>query len=312
MSSPSYFFSYARRDATAKKGPSLVDDFFDDLLAEVRSLLPGADAFRDQRDIALGVPFADVILSALCSARAMLSVCSPAYFASEFCGKEWGLFQARARAAARAPATLIPVVWIPADTIPAHVRERQLWGAGMPSSYGQRGLRFLIQRKDENGHRSDYLDSVQLLARTLCDALKRDDLLLESPVVPTLEELSNVFADTRTASPVEPRGVALARAETPDMRTTSRRRFAVHPALLDVSDGPASAYMVGLDAGAAWWISADSPPGFTVERLPTSVKAPRGGVRISRHDDGNGAVGTLHISSRSGEATLELVARPLR
>ena len=112
-----FFFSYRRADF----GP-VMRGFFTELGEEVRKLR-GQDkqedaAFFDQESIETGDNWDTALLDALLGSRVLVPLYSPAYFKSEYCGREWQLFQLRRKAYAEQhggvePPVIRPVVWIP-------------------------------------------------------------------------------------------------------------------------------------------------------------------------------------------------------
>src|SRR5688572_4677483 len=89
-----FFLSYSRanNDAFLKR-------FFDELSQAVRDrrgLPQSAEVgFFDQRQIELGEQWDGTIVTALQNSSVFLAIASPAYFRSEYCGKEWELFRQR-------------------------------------------------------------------------------------------------------------------------------------------------------------------------------------------------------------------------
>ncbi|MFB9356850.1 TIR domain-containing protein, partial [Actinoplanes nipponensis] len=89
-----FFLSYARgRDDV------YVHQFFQDLSQEVRALAglgPEAEVgFLDHRSIQPGDVWPETLVDALSRCQAFLALCSPAYFLSEPCGREWAIFAER-------------------------------------------------------------------------------------------------------------------------------------------------------------------------------------------------------------------------
>jgi hypothetical protein len=324
--SPRYFFSYARKDAKGAQPPSLLDVFFGDLLDEVRTNVPGSDAFRDERDLDLGVAYEPELLGQLCTARAMLAIYSPAYFQSEYCGKEWGLFRSRALSAEAA--SLIPVLWVPAE-LPKCVGAYQHSNSDFPPMYAQQGLRYLVQRRLSDPYRLAYLDSVHALGHALSKALMRSDLLASRTQVPSIDELPNVFsvpsllvprpslapsaADANapnTAAPAtKPHGEPDRPVATKPPDSAAQAHLTVDPAVVDASSGPVVAVISGIPAGTSWWF-ADPPAGFDVQRVAVSNQHPRGGLRVTRADQGAGATGALRVWTKAEAVKIPLVAEP--
>ena len=179
-----FFFSYRRADFGAP-----MREFFTDLGEEVRKLR-GQDknenpAFFDQESIETGDNWDATLLAALQQSCVLVPMYSPAYFKSEYCGKEWQLFQLRREAYALAhgglePAVIRPVVWIPIRkdnklTLPDNVglavtRVQYTWGEE-DSAINQEGLEQMVRLKA--GHAQLYWDFVRDFAEGIKDAIEQ-------------------------------------------------------------------------------------------------------------------------------------------
>jgi FxsC-like protein len=117
-----FFFSYARANSD-----EYLKKFFDDLSVSVRLRL-GLDqeevvGFFDQPQLELGADWIEKLNRALQECPVLVSLYSPAYFRSPYCGKEWEVFRRRRelyttqeRGAGRDtlhPAVIKPVIWVP-------------------------------------------------------------------------------------------------------------------------------------------------------------------------------------------------------
>jgi hypothetical protein len=126
-----FFFSYTRGN-----NDDYLKQFFKDLSEDVRvrrglpekTMVGGVlkdtvVGFFDQRDIELGATWEKTISDALQDSKVMVSIYSPGYFQSEYCGKEWEIFlqrcqlyQERARRAgepnASLPPAIKPTLWV--------------------------------------------------------------------------------------------------------------------------------------------------------------------------------------------------------
>src|SRR5512132_1470655 len=93
-----FFFSYTRGNNDA-----YLRQFFKDLSEEVRirkGLPKDKDTpvgFFDQQEIELGATWDQTIIDALQESKVMVSIYSPGYFQSQYCGKEWDVFMQRCR-----------------------------------------------------------------------------------------------------------------------------------------------------------------------------------------------------------------------
>lgn len=89
-----FFFSYKRSADTR-----YLEGFFNDLSKEVAGQLELKDhtkvGFFDERDIELGVNWEPAIARALQESAVLVCAYTPQYFKSEYCGKEWQVFQMR-------------------------------------------------------------------------------------------------------------------------------------------------------------------------------------------------------------------------
>jgi len=175
---PYFLLSYARVD--------VADDpyfprFYRDLVTEVR-LRVGADqadsvGFLDVRDIPVGTDWSSELSRALARCRTFVALCTPTYFQSENCGREWGVFADRQRRAhipgGRRPAGIVPVMWAGITTPPAILSALQYGNEAFGETYLRHGARYLLQL---NRHSDDYQEFVVRLAEHLVR------LALESPV----------------------------------------------------------------------------------------------------------------------------------
>src|SRR5258707_12971187 len=139
MSELFFFLSYARLDFD----PSL-ERFFDDLQAEVQ-MLTGRSAFgfMDSKSIRLADRFESTIADALGRSAVLLARYSPAYFRSDYCGKEWTVFLSRRPTASR-PAGIFPVLWSPwrmLRDVPEIAALMQHSDPRFPDVYEEQGLR---------------------------------------------------------------------------------------------------------------------------------------------------------------------------
>lgn len=118
-----FFFSYARAN-----NDSYLQRFFEDLSDKIRDILGFSKdkqvGFFDQKDLELGAEWDKELATALQACPVLVSLYSPAYFNSLYCGKEWECFRRRralyadnARKAGMEnvglPPVIKPVIWIP-------------------------------------------------------------------------------------------------------------------------------------------------------------------------------------------------------
>lgn len=202
-----FFFSYRRADFGAP-----MREFFTDLGEEVRKLR-GQDknenpAFFDQESIETGDNWDAALLAALRQSRVLVPLYSPAYFKSEYCGKEWQLFQLRREAHALRhggvePPVIRPVVWIPIhkdkkltlpDYVSAAVKRVQYTWNEEDSDINQQGLEQMVRLKA--GHAQLYWDFVRDFAEGIKDAIEQVDLP-PLPMVPVLADIPSAFGAVR-------------------------------------------------------------------------------------------------------------------
>jgi FxsC-like protein len=172
---PSYWFflSYARldRDEYLKR-------FYKDLTSQVRSL-GGLDeediGFFDGEDIEPGEAWPHRLAESLQTSRTFVSVYSPTYFTREYCGKEWQVFRSRldayvAASGAQLPALIIPVLWVPLDSLPKAlpdaISDVQYTHDAFGDVYTTEGLRQLMALKK---YSDDYKTFLRRFAQKLIE-----------------------------------------------------------------------------------------------------------------------------------------------
>ncbi len=195
-----FFFSYARAD----RDPYMVK-FHDDLANEVRlnaGETTSADiGFFDSQDIEPGEEWPEKLAQALQSTRVLLSLYSPRYFASEYCGKEWSIFQSRiyaylqsAPARTPRPPLIIPVLWARKESIdrviPDTVSDVQFFHQDFGDVYAEEGLRFLSML---DKHQDDYRVFLNRLATKIVQGA-RDHPLPASKNLPDIRRVSSAFS----------------------------------------------------------------------------------------------------------------------
>lgn len=159
-----FFLSYARGGPT---DDDHMDTFFNDLSTEVRTLT-GDDhhevvGFHDSNNLRAGDAWPQELVEALATAWTFVPLCSPRYFRSSYCGKEWAVFAQRVAAyeaghGRRAP-SIIPVFWV-RTRMPDGLGNIQHRDPSFGEAYEGDGLRELL-RLDR---RHDYATFVRALA----------------------------------------------------------------------------------------------------------------------------------------------------
>jgi FxsC-like protein len=162
-----FFLSYARGDDDL-----FVQRFFRDLSSEVRSHA-GLSAneevgFFDAHSLEVGATWSTRLVRALSQCRSFVALCSPRYFVSEPCGKEWAVFAERLREyehqrrqQPQQPAALLPLLWLPPRHLPPVVAALQYDNGDLPEAYRRAGLRQLMRLQR---HQDSYIELVSELA----------------------------------------------------------------------------------------------------------------------------------------------------
>lgn len=173
-----FFLSYARGGDDV-----YVQEFFNDLCDEVRALegLRSDEpvGFFDRGNIQPGDTWPETLVEALSECQSFLALCSPAYFLSEPCGKEWAIFQQRSREhqlrTGNSRSALIPLRWLPSRTMPEaaqviqYIPEPRRHGA-RSEPHRERGIRQLLRIRR---NRDDYLEFVTTVAELVVDTVFR-------------------------------------------------------------------------------------------------------------------------------------------
>jgi FxsC-like protein len=222
-----FFFSYTRNNTDI-----YLKGFFKDLSNAVRDKLglgpQDAVGFFDQRELELGEAWDQSIVAALQSTKVFIAVMSPAYLKSEYCGKEWALFEQRIRASfpegAAPPPVLKPLIWIPFDAAaPLESVGTYQYTLGDPGEvHNQSGLKYMFKQRSK--YRPHLIALIESLAQQIVDAQR-----YELPALPAVPAL----ADTRSAfAPLE---ASVDEAGTSGGRTVTRLTSPIPPTLLNLS-----------------------------------------------------------------------------
>jgi FxsC-like protein len=194
-----FFLSYARDMAQED-----VDTLFRDLSREVcdrAGVDPGTEVgFLDKRSIEWGSSWPPKLVSALKECKTFVALCTPRYFTSEACGKEWWVYEERLRRYEQERggnlAMLIPLLWLPIRAMPERARRRQYENSLLDPTYYTDGLRQLIRLKER---RDAYLQTIATLAQHIVDQA-------ELHAVPAhkgraeFEKIPNAFAEDRSST----------------------------------------------------------------------------------------------------------------
>ncbi|WP_261554213.1 TIR-like protein FxsC [Frankia tisae] len=217
-----FFLSYARIDIA--DGPFL-DTFLLDLRREVRTRCghPSLEdvGFLDTSSIRPGEAWSDELADALRQCRTFVAICSRSFFASEYCGREWQVFDDRLRARtatglARPPA-LLPVIWTPLRPAPTILSRLQYNHRDLGEVYARHGLRYLLQLKRNYDEYQEFL--VALANRII--SLAEESPLLPMTAPPDFHAVRNAFEPAGGAAQPSPFAVPAAELE---LRTDEHHR----------------------------------------------------------------------------------------
>jgi FxsC-like protein len=196
---PYFFLSYARVD-----GDGYLEKFYADLCEAVR-LRTGHRiddiGFRDESDLELGVNWPTRLVDALGSARVFVAVCSPSYFASEMCGKEWQTFLhvSEARRPGSSEGTLLPITWTPTAALPEVARRLQSTNVVYGSTYSREGLHFLVKLRR-------FRDEYELFVSRLAEQIARlgeAKAATAPPIATSFERTPSAFVPTQRFGSVD-------------------------------------------------------------------------------------------------------------
>ncbi len=192
-----FFASYARPDDNRSTRLSqVVKDLTERVRGELGARALEGICFFDVSDIQNGQKWETVLAEALRHARVLVCMCSPTYFNSEFCAKEFEVFRLRLAAARQANmnvSAILPILW-QITPLPKAMTEYQYADASLPDAYVEHGLRVLRELK---GHRDNYLKAVTSLARAITALVRAPDSLpsLVGPI--EFDKLSGAFQNPK-------------------------------------------------------------------------------------------------------------------
>ncbi|GIH08693.1 hypothetical protein Rhe02_67600 [Rhizocola hellebori] len=197
-----FFLSYARDMAGED-----VEQLFKDLSKEVcdrAGLPPGSEVgFLDRRSIEWGSSWPRKLVTALSECHTFIALCTPRYFRSEACGKEWWVFEERLkryeqeRGSPNVP-VLIPLLWLPTRVMPDRARSRQYDNSRLDPAYQQDGLRQLIRLRQL---RDAYIQAISLLAQHIVDQSQTHELPKPTGQM-EFHSIPSAFADPDVATAV--------------------------------------------------------------------------------------------------------------
>jgi FxsC-like protein len=166
---PYFFISYARGDRNDTE--PYIKTFFDDLSREVSSRgndPVAAVGFLDATNIEAGDAWPETLQTGLQASRVMVSLYSPKYFNSPYCGREWEIFRLRQQAYLAAagqgrknPPVILPVLWMPAHwlpkALPEAVTDIQYKHDSFGEVYAKEGLRYLMRLNSNKDAYQEFL-----------------------------------------------------------------------------------------------------------------------------------------------------------
>jgi FxsC-like protein len=203
--------------------------------------------FFDRRSLQLMTDWRTELLRALQTSRVFACLVSPAYTISEFCAKEFWVFDERRRAISgpRPPAAVVlPIVWIPAGPLPAALANAQFDHAELPAAYRESGLLSLMM-----GNRwVAYEQCVDVFAREILRAGHEHPFIPEKEDVPDFEDVPLAF---------EP--------------GTARARFAYLAAARSAFEG--APWQDRYSDRGADWRPFDPPVARTVKEISSTIAA---------------------------------------
>jgi O-acetyl-ADP-ribose deacetylase (regulator of RNase III) len=212
-----FYFSYARPNLD-----EYLRQFYLDLSRRVRELTGDAEheiGFFDHDIINQGERWSDAIVDALQTSRVFVSLYTPAYFRSEFCGKEWQLFDAMSEASRTDSSQhpmILPVLWSAPSALPEPLPEAasniQYAVAEYGTSYLEEGLRYLMQRAEPQ-YRYKYEEFLFAFAKRLVEVARTYEIR-PLPARPQLESVRSAFHQADTPE-----------TDRPDRKLAPQRRY---------------------------------------------------------------------------------------
>jgi FxsC-like protein len=195
-----FFLSYARLDRDQDPFES-IRKFYADLDREIRLkkvIRDGSAGFYDGTGIEQGDQWPEALGGALNACRVLVCMYSPAYFDSEYCGKELAVFNSRldeflsnSLAETPRPKLIIPVLLeAPHELgrIPDVLADTQYIDDNYPDKYRNEGLRYFFKRTS-NELKDQYQDFLDKIVQKLLAATSQQSLppLAALPDIKTLQ-----------------------------------------------------------------------------------------------------------------------------
>jgi len=145
-----FFFSYARND-----NEKCLIDFYNEIVKETakrKGINESSTGFRDV-SIELGESWPDSVANALKTSSVFLYLHSPNYFSSEWCGKEWYIYNLRIEKHNKRMPVMIPILWIPKKDLPDCVSAIQYSHEDLGELYSKEGLRYVMNLEEDKVYR---------------------------------------------------------------------------------------------------------------------------------------------------------------
>lgn len=168
---PLVFISYARADTDYRPYREEMKTFIEDLSAKVAEMFGGVPreeiCFFDESSIETGTIWRNELSYALRTVRVGVSIYSPSYFTSKWCGKEFQVFLNRATSglsAPNAPVGIVPVLWTKCTMLPPCVQQIQYLHDALPTEYKEVGLHQLLSLKV-------YSDQYKLSVKAIAESI---------------------------------------------------------------------------------------------------------------------------------------------
>jgi len=199
--SPYFFLSYARGHFDTGNHPNKwTVKFYKDLCADIAELTGSATpGYMDDQRLKIGTQWPSELTRALATCRVLLPIFSPQYFNSEYCGKEWEIFDRRVVRhswGGSRPAVIIPVLWTTMEIadLPEFVQHVQHNQADLPNHYLREGLYGIMKL---GKYREAYKETVLCLARAIVDAAAAELAPLDESEQVPLDQIPNAFANVK-------------------------------------------------------------------------------------------------------------------
>lgn len=195
---PPFMLSYARPTRGTGADLEPVKRLFDDLHEEVGYIsadLKDAEAAGFDQEMPLGVVWQRRLSYYLANCRVLVALTSAPFFDSDWCGKEWWIFNQR-KVVTSPPLKpdefpLVPVVWVPmSGGMHPVAKHLQYTNRHMPPSYARDGLLALSRRGG-----TEYRTAVNHLATRISELMEHTTIGSGSLV--KIESAPNAFKARR-------------------------------------------------------------------------------------------------------------------